>query len=335
MGKKTELVGKTFNKLTVIRSLGSKIVNGKSRGISWLCLCSCGNEVEISTGSLTSGNTGSCGRCATTLLKKEFVGNVFSTKYHGDFMVTEYVNNAEVYIKFLSTGYVTKTALKEIRKGTIKDPYAPTVCGVGYLGVGVHEAKMENGKSAPAYEVWSGMIKRCYNPVWQQKQGRESYAGCTVDTFWHCYQNFAEWFYNQRMWQHGFHVDKDLRKLGNKVYSEATCSLVPHEVNSFLTGSSCNISPRDLPVGIHFCINKKLYIAQIHRGETTKNGKPKQSYLGQYKTKEDALFAYKTAKEGRSKQLAEKYKDVLHPDVYNTLMTFEVKLLNNKENNNE
>lgn len=311
------------------------MVNGRSVGANWLCICSCGNEIDAITGTLTSGNTGSCGRCDTNLLRKEFVGKLFSTKHYGDFIVTEYVNSVEVYVKFLSTGYVTKTALKEIRKGSIKDPYAPTVCGVGYHGEGAHKAKVENGKNTPAYEVWNGIIKRCYNPVWQKKQHRESYAGCTVDPFWQCFQNFAEWFYNQGMWKEGFHVDKDLRKLGNKVYSEDTCSLVPHEVNSFLTGSSCNISPRELPVGIHFCKNKNMYIAQINRGEVTKNGNQKQSYLGQYKTKEDALFAYKVAKEERSKQLADRHKDVLHPEVYNTLVNFEVKLFEQQGDQHE
>lgn len=53
--KSLDLVGKRFGELAVLRT----IPVGRDRG--WLCLCDCGNQVSIVTGSLTSGKTMSCG----------------------------------------------------------------------------------------------------------------------------------------------------------------------------------------------------------------------------------------------------------------------------------
>lgn len=53
-------------------------------------------------------------------------------------------------------------------------------------------------------------------------------------------------------------------------------------------------------------------------------GNKKQTYLGQFGDKKLAILAYKTAKEEHVKDAAELYKDVIHPDVYNNLMNYEV-----------
>lgn len=50
------LIGKKFNRLTVIEKAGKKY------GITaYLCRCDCGNEVVLTGSSLTTGNTKSCG----------------------------------------------------------------------------------------------------------------------------------------------------------------------------------------------------------------------------------------------------------------------------------
>lgn len=65
MGKKLNLVNKTFGRLTVIKEV--KIPN-KDR--SWLCRCKCGNFHIVNTYSLTSGNTQSCGCLKTETSRK-------------------------------------------------------------------------------------------------------------------------------------------------------------------------------------------------------------------------------------------------------------------------
>lgn len=57
MGKKVDLTGKPFGRLTVIHE------NGRNRHglVVWHCKCSCGNECDIVGTYLTSGKTQSCG----------------------------------------------------------------------------------------------------------------------------------------------------------------------------------------------------------------------------------------------------------------------------------
>jgi len=50
-----DLTGKIFGKLTVIKRIYEK------KNSKWICRCSCGNTCSVGTGSLSSGNTKSCG----------------------------------------------------------------------------------------------------------------------------------------------------------------------------------------------------------------------------------------------------------------------------------
>ena len=52
-----DLVGKSFGRLKVIR----RVENHNCGGPQWLCLCTCGNKVKITTGHLRFGSTKSCG----------------------------------------------------------------------------------------------------------------------------------------------------------------------------------------------------------------------------------------------------------------------------------
>src|SRR5688572_7953331 len=54
----TSLDGQKFNRLTVIRLLETRRYGGYR---DWLCRCDCGNETHVTTKSLVSGRTKSCG----------------------------------------------------------------------------------------------------------------------------------------------------------------------------------------------------------------------------------------------------------------------------------
>lgn len=56
--KREDITGKRFGKLTVL----SRIDYGR-----WLCRCDCGNEIELMTHKLTSGNNKSCGKCSRAI----------------------------------------------------------------------------------------------------------------------------------------------------------------------------------------------------------------------------------------------------------------------------
>ena len=58
MGKKIDLTGQVFGKLTVLKEGERK--NGK---LYWTCQCECGNIKDIYGYSLRKGDTISCGQC--------------------------------------------------------------------------------------------------------------------------------------------------------------------------------------------------------------------------------------------------------------------------------
>lgn len=65
----SDLVGKTFNRLSVVSYCGKN----KHEQHTWFCLCSCGNTVVLTTTRLTSknNNTKSCGCLHQEALKNQ------------------------------------------------------------------------------------------------------------------------------------------------------------------------------------------------------------------------------------------------------------------------
>lgn len=55
---KRNLIGQKFGKLTVLQETSKRDNSGN---IIWKCRCDCGNQIEVRTNSLTTGNTQSCG----------------------------------------------------------------------------------------------------------------------------------------------------------------------------------------------------------------------------------------------------------------------------------
>lgn len=187
--------------------------------------------------------------------------------------------------------------------------YTPTVQGVGFLGVGDYKTKV-GGKVTPAYQTWTDMLKRCYNPSCHAKY--PTYIGCTVHEDWHNYQVFAEWYYAQVIGE-GWALDKDLIVKGNKVYSAETCSFVPLEINLLLTNHKAGRG--DLPQGV--TRDKGHYQARIRvRGQL--------QHIGTFSTPEAAFEAYKGVKEAHVKDMADFWKPELDPRVYATLMAYTV-----------
>ena len=65
---------------------------------------------------------------------KDCVGKVCKSLNSGDFKILKYNDSKEVEIQFLKTGYETVARLDNIKSGSIKDPYSPSVYGVGIIG---------------------------------------------------------------------------------------------------------------------------------------------------------------------------------------------------------
>lgn len=177
----------------------------------------------------------------------------------GEFKIINHTNANNIEIEFLSTGYRKITRHRTAMKGEVKDKYHPCVNGVGFIGDGSHKVSV-NCVQTKAYEVWSGMISRCYSKKTQERQ--PSYIGCTVCREWHNFQNFAEWFDGNYI--DGMCLDKDIRVKGNKVYSPDTCKFVTKSENTIAATarSFCLASPDGLVVNVFnmakFCRDNNL-----------------------------------------------------------------------------
>ena len=105
---------------------------------------------------------------------KDCVGKICKSKLSGDFKILKYNNNRNVAIQFVNTGYETTIELVQVKRGNVKDPYSPSVYGVGILGT-KHPYSI-NGVKTKEYELWNSMLTRCYSGSF--KKQRPTYEDC-------------------------------------------------------------------------------------------------------------------------------------------------------------
>lgn len=225
------------------------------------------------------------------------IGNIFKTANCGKCEIIGVVPQSrgrkqiyKIKVRFIKTGYEKLTTLRQIRSNDgVYDPYFPRVAGVGYIGEGNFKTKDRR-----IYGLWLAMLTRAYK--------NKAYKNCSVSKRWHCFQNFAEDITQMDNWNTpGFELDKDLRVIGNKIYSRKTCSFVPQNINSILKRSS----------------NKPYKDQWGYRAITTFHGKP--TSIGTFSTKERAIQALRKERCKYIRREAKKLRNKLHPDVYATL----------------
>lgn len=205
---------------------------------------------------------------------------------------------------------------KDFQNGKIACPYERRVYNVGYIGEGEYKVTI-NGKPTKEYQVWHSMLRRCYNPEYQEKY--PTYIGCSVVEEWHNFQNFAEW-YKENYYQIGDEVmalDKDILFKHNKIYSPDTCIFVPTTINSLFV--KCNASRGNLPVGVSFNKKTNKYVAYCRIND-------KKVTLGYYNEIKQAFEVYKVAKEQEIKRIAEEYKEQIPNNLYQAMMNWVVEI---------
>ncbi|QGZ13243.1 HNH endonuclease [Vibrio phage NF] len=101
--------------------------------------------------------------------------------------------------------------------------------GVGFFGIGPFNCG-ENGLHTNAYSCWKRMLERCYSEYADDKYS--SYKDVVVCDEWHNFQNFAKWYYENYP-QDGakYHLDKDIKVPGNRIYSPDACMFVSERDN--------------------------------------------------------------------------------------------------------
>lgn len=114
---------------------------------------------------------------------KERIGMRFKSNNYGWFEVIGR-GGYKYVIRFDHAGYETVAAWREVCEGAVRNPFWPSVCGVGYLG--------EAERKHPFYKRWSHMLARCHNPDdknYQDYGGR----GISVDPSLHSLERYIEY----------------------------------------------------------------------------------------------------------------------------------------------
>lgn len=144
------------------------------------------------------------------------------------------------------------------------------------------------------YIAWFNMLSRCYDE--KMLQTHPSYRGCSVCDQWLNFQVFAAWYDSQNA-PDGWHVDKDIRKPGNKVYSPDTCGLVPSEINQLFVRQKRKKN-NGLPLGVFYKPRYTRDGVLTHNDifASCKDSTGKQVHLGYFSSTNEAALAYKQFK---------------------------------------
>lgn len=218
------------------------------------------------------------------------------------------------------------TSYRHFSSGNVKNPYYPSVHGIGILGT-KYPAKT-NKKMTKEYDTWFQMIRRCFDK--KEKEKCPVYKDVTCCKEWLLYENFYEWLHGQSNFDKWLNsrdnkerwcLDKDILIKENKVYSPETCCLVPNNVNVLFTNRKNYRG--SLPIGVTKHGNQ--YMAQCMNPFTDNK---KQEYLGTYPTIEETFQAYKSYKENIIKQVAEKEyaKGNITKECYEAMMNYQVEI---------
>ncbi len=242
---------------------------------------------------------------------------------HGSKMwIINYTDSQNITVQFEDGYIVPRVTYQQFCSGSIKSPNDVSVFGHGYIGVGEFKPYGIDSKVAFHYSIWSSMLQRCYSAAIKEKF--KTYKDCTVCSEWLNYQTFSKW-YTENYYDVGetLQIDKDILYPGNKHYSPETCVLVPKEVNVLFTKNDANRG--DTPIGVSLHNGKYVSRCQIGTG--------KKESLGSFDEPQKAFEAYKSFKEIRIKQIADKYKGIIPDKLYDAMYKYKVKndLLNNKK----
>lgn len=246
----------------------------------------------------------------------DHIGESSNTKSGERMEIIKVINTNHVIVKFndKNTSVVTYGNFK---KGNVKNLFTPSVCGVGYIGIGKYRI-YENGTPTKAYNVWRGIMYRCYNK--SAKQNAPTYIDCISSDEWHNFQVFAEWYEKNYYEVSGqkMHVDKDILYKGNKVYSKETCLIVPHCINSvFCKADSIR---GDSPIGVTVFRNTKFAVG------CENNLLNSRVHLGHFITKDQAFEAYRIYKEEYIKKVADEYRDQISIKLYKAMYKWKVEI---------
>jgi hypothetical protein len=242
------------------------------------------------------------------------LGKEYTNTLGYKFRPTEYNNNQNVKVVFES-GYECVTSLQKIKGGFVTDMLSPSKNGVGILGVGIY-TDMDKYSRTKEYKHWSSMLARCYDDGY--KDNFPAYKNVTMCAEWLNFQTFSAWCNTQKSFHNeDFVLDKDIYVKGNKHYSPETCMFVPYQINGLFTKADTRRG--EYPIGVYYFTRAETIAACLRINGVNKN-------LGYFSDAVTAFEAYKKAKEGYIRDMAETYKEVISEKCYRALYDYQVEI---------
>ena len=244
--------------------------------------------------------------------KIDRIGEENINNFGSKMIIKEYRKCNDIDVYFPEYDWTFKHAIYQtFKNGKIKCPYEPRYYGVGYLGEGKYKM-FENGKLTDKYNIWYGMLKRCYDPKYQEKY--PTYKDCKVEDYLLNLQHMAEWI-NKNYYEvpgERMHLDKDILCKGNKIYSRDKCIFVPEGINKLFT--KCDNARGENPIGASLTSSGNYEVR-------CRNGYGEPVYLGSYSTKDEAFNVYKQYKEKVIKKVIDSYEGKIPEPFYSKLKT--------------
>lgn len=172
--------------------------------------------------------------------KLDIVGDTFVDNDGREFIVLQEAgrnsHHEQLYdIQYKESGYINKARRRvDIRRGEVKDHYAPTVAGVGWCG----DMHIPNKKTLDRkiYEIWKNMLYRCYSKTCKSYKTYGA-KGVTVCSEWHNFENFYRdvkslpGYNEEAIFNREVELDKDIINREVRQYNNETCQWVPVSAN--------------------------------------------------------------------------------------------------------
>lgn len=216
--------------------------------------------------------------------------------------IIEYIDNRNIVVEFQDEYKAkVKTSYGNFKLGSVRNPYHPSIYGIGITGCKYPTKTETNDRPTKEYSIWRSILERSF--VEKIKEKQPTYEDVTCCDEWLNFENLYEWLHSQPnfdKWKNGqrWAVDKDILIKGNKTYSPETCCLVPINVNCLFLKREAQRGK--YPIGVRyredegfvaFCRNPFL---------------DKAIEIGSYSTPENAFyFGYKPYKEKIIKKVAQ------------------------------
>lgn len=111
------------------------------------------------------------------------VGKKFTSNSGDEMEIIENLGGGRYKVRFAQTSTETVATLTNIKKGAVKDRYAPTVAGVGYLG------GADTTTFPSLYARWKRMLQSCYDPLHVDYSSNGA-KGVVVQERWFSFENY-------------------------------------------------------------------------------------------------------------------------------------------------